>query len=447
MGNDILSIIELLAATSSTNEKLDILKSNADNVVLREVFHMTYNPRFRYNIRIIPDATAQGNAPLDVLLDTLYHELTATVRRGDDASNTLAAIMKQSRSERDLEILRRIINHDLRCGVTGTLANKVWKNLIPKQPQKLATPYSEKALKKITFPAFADVKEDGARNFAEVGGDDITFKTRSGKEYRGLERLKSVMHLFDGYCVDGELVYHDPETGMANRELSNGIANKALNGEISQDEANNLRFHVWDLVALDVYRGFKDSDKLEWMRRRDLEAIINTYPSLRGIVEFVEYREVHSIEDATEFYREQIATGREGIILKNKKSPWHDKRSPDWVKFKEVFSADLRIIGAKEGTGKYEGMLGALHCQSEDGTISVWVGSGFSDKDRKDLWKLVPKWIEDTSTIGEVDFNAITKDKRTEEYSLFLPRWNRIRGDRDTANTFDEIQAQGSRLI
>ena len=58
----------------------------------------------------------------------------------------------------------------------------------------LASSYDEKGIKKnIKFPAFAQLKADGARAFAEIRGDeldDVKILSRAGNEYLGLDLLK-----------------------------------------------------------------------------------------------------------------------------------------------------------------------------------------------------------------------------------------------------------------
>jgi len=53
------------------------------------------------------------------------------------------------------------------------------------------------------------------------------------------------------------------------------------------------------------------------------------------------------------------------------------------------------VLGAVIGQGKYDGVLGALQCQTEAGK-QFEIGSGFSDEDRKRIWKNrkdLPKFV------------------------------------------------------
>jgi DNA ligase-1 len=80
----------------------------------------------------------------------------------------------------------------------------------------------------------------------------------------------------------------------------------------------------------------------------------------------------------------------------------------------------------EEGTGRNVGRLGALVCEGvdDDKTISVNVGSGFSDNDRDSYWQ------ERDTVVGqvvEVRADAVTQNQDG-TYSLRFPRFLRFRG-------------------
>ena len=156
--------------------------------------------------------------------------------------------------------------------------------------------------------------------------------------------------------------------------------------------------------------------------------------SLPRKVRLVESRVVASFEEAQKIFEEYLAQGQEGIILKDMSGVWEDKRVKTQVKFKAELDCDLKIVGIQPGTGKYEGLVGALLCESEDGIIKVDVGSGLSDIDRKDFTKNSP-----VGKIAAVVYNARIKNKQGEE-SLFLPRLMEIREDKNIADSAKNIR-------
>ena len=150
-------------------------------------------------------------------------------------------------------------------------------------------------------------------------------------------------------------------------------------------------------------------------------------------IHLVDSWEVQNYEEAKTLFEGLLAQGQEGIILKDKRGVWEDKRAKHQIKFKGELECDLKIVGVEEGTGKYAGMLGAVLCESSDGVVQVRVGSGFNDEQRKTLWgeNLVDK-------IVAVKYNMRIKNKLGEE-SLFLPIFIEVRNDKDVADASNQI--------
>ena len=96
--------------------------------------------------------------------------------------------------------------------------------------------------------------------------------------------------------------------------------------------------------------------------------------------------------------------------------------------------ADLVCVGWEEGTKKNAGILGALVCETSDGKLRVGVGTGFKQHQRESI---KPENI--VGKIIAVKYNCVVKDKRSNTYSMFLPRFIEERFDKDTADTFDSL--------
>jgi ATP-dependent DNA ligase len=121
-------------------------------------------------------------------------------------------------------------------------------------------------------------------------------------------------------------------------------------------------------------------------------------------------------------------------MLKSRQHIWENKRSKHLIKFKAELDCDLKVVGYQEGTGKYQGQMGALICESEDGQLQVNVGSGFNDEDRKKLTKEVVE-----GKIITVKYNARIQSKNGDE-SLFLPIFVEVREDKDQADHIKDIK-------
>jgi ATP-dependent DNA ligase len=154
--------------------------------------------------------------------------------------------------------------------------------------------------------------------------------------------------------------------------------------------------------------------------------------NLPNKIHLVETTEVYSLDAAQKIFEEYLANGQEGIILKSQSGVWENKRAKHQIKFKGELECDLRIVAIQPGTGKYEGMLGAILCESADGVLKVSVGSGFNDDQRNQGDELVGK-------IVAVKYNAKIVNKQG-EVSLFLPIFIEIRNDKDVADLNKDIK-------
>ncbi|ASD52162.1 putative DNA ligase [Pseudomonas phage PspYZU05] len=474
-GKMIKNILDDLAKDNSTKRKEQVMRSHESNSLLRKVYLMAYSRRIAYNIKQIPTQTKEGNTDLDTALD----QVMALHRReytGHAARDYLLAIIN-SVSSSDAEVIRRVIIRDLECGASRTLANKVWPGLCPEQPQQLASSFSEKAAEKFPMPAIAELKADGARAFAELTSVDgelsVNIVSRAGNEYHGLDKLKKEIiellgHMVceDGYpegvMLDGELEYEvkrvkslfddeEPADEGANRTLSNGIANKSLSNTISKEEADNMHFRVWDLVPMkEVYAetSLPDSERSIYIERSNfLNGLISAHkPTL---INAIERTMVYSLAEAKAIYKGYVDRGYEGIILKRPDAFWENARSKNLLKFKEVFSIDLRCID-KYPHSKDPNKLGGIIAVSECGKIKVDVGSGFKDTKGQELDRTALMQEDITDVIFECECNGLV-DKKTRKpgdpVSLFLGVVKRIRRDKDKANTLEEVFGEQPNLF
>lgn len=422
----ILSILNELASTLKTSEKEAILKRNANNLLLKEIFRITYTKQIMFYVRKFPQILYNDMNPRDLAwaVDALG-VLSRREKTGNDAKEYLRRVVS-SVNENDREVLRRIINRDLECGAGTTLPNRVWKKLIPEQPQCLATPFSEKALRRIIFPAYSQLKADGARCMADLLEALNRKVSRTGNEYEGLTQLDIDLKKIRDYLgydvvLDGELIYvpsgtvptlPEPETDMpfslsafmddddndialfaeevrkvstpeeeqaeAKREEGNGIVNKSLKGTITEEEQRNIVYVVWDIIPYEVYYGEAESVQTYDERFSLLRDILLdlSLPSVR----LIQSKLVNNIAEAKQDYNNYRNDGKEGSILKNRNFKWKDSRVADQVKLKNKTPIELRIIDIYAHT-KEDHKVGGFVVEDLSGMARTNTGSGLTDTD------------------------------------------------------------------
>ena len=424
---EVYDILEDLAANPSRNYKIDLLNKHKNNNVLREVVRLALDPFTQFYIRKIPKYEATGSGCLMAAMDQLF-ELSSRAITGNAAIEHLTQVL-ESLSPTNAMVLERIIAKDLRCGVSTATANDVWLGLILDYPCMLASQYDQKLVDKMTWPAYVQLKLDGMRFNAVVRDGKCEFKSRNGKTIDLLGNLEQefVNMANDRDCVfDGELLVADEDGYPLNRQTGNGILNKALKGTINHDEAAKVRATVWDYIP---YLYFTSGEcPIPYSKR--LASLVNLPEKINLVPNFI----VENIEEAQAKFKEYYDIGEEGIILKDPNAFWENKRSKSLIKFKGELECDLKIVDVEDGTGKYEGLLGALVCESEDGIIKTKVGSGFSDEDRAKI-----KREDVIGKVVAIKYNARIRSKHEDE-SLFLPIFVEIREDKDKADSVGVIK-------
>jgi hypothetical protein len=426
---------ESLANNASRNFKIEQLQTHSDNFTLREVVRLALDPFTQFYQRKIPKYTPNNNPlgdNLDWALDQLLTMLASRKVTGNAAIEHLQYVLENITAD-NAKVIERIIQKDLKCGVQVSTANAVWNGLVHEYPVMLCSPFEEKLVNKIKFPAYVQLKMDGMRFNAIVKDGKCEFRSRNGKEIQLLGNLETdFIKMAAGFNMvfDGELLVNDKGV-ILDRQTGNGILNKANKGTISDLDAHKVRATVWDVIPFDAFAS--GICKVDYATRLNgLERMIQK--SSPAKVNLVQTDLVQTLDMAQSIFESYLADGLEGIILKSSDGIWEDKRSKSQIKFKGELECDLRIVGVQMGTGKYDGMLGAILCESADGVIKVSVGSGFSDEQRKELMKQ-----NLLDGIAAIKYNMRIKNKAGEE-SLFLPIVLEIRDDKEVADSSKDIK-------
>jgi DNA ligase 1 len=99
-------------------------------------------------------------------------------------------------------------------------------------------------------------------------------------------------------------------------------------------------------------------------------------------VQIIEQKVCNTKEELDEFLKRVIAKGGEGVIIKDGSKEYFEGRSSSILKMKLAQDMEGKVIGYKDGSGKFKGMMGSLHVELDDG-VKFYIGSGFSDEQRK----------------------------------------------------------------
>ena len=428
----ILALIKLDTLGNARNAKLDVLNANSENVVLKEMFRLTYDWETTFGVSAPPSLPAPNNTPgfksaqdeWEAFCE-LADKLATRVFRGNDARDRVneflsACCMPQA------EWFRRIIDRDLRVSVTASSVQKVWPGVIRQFKVQLAQ--SLDACKdKVTFPVGVEPKYDGMRAIIVINKGCGAVYSRAGHDLPNVQFIADfIAERTSVPCViDGELF------GTSwNDTLKYVKTTKNLTSEMEKYLLENVKFYAFDIMGINEFyngeckRAFHSPQQsrraklLEWFEAVDCAP--DNCP-----VALVPLHIVSSFEEIDALYDVLLQEGYEGVMVKQLAAPYKGKRTTGWLKYKPFVSIDCVIVDTLPGrqNTRLENTLGKFSVD-HDG-VQFNVGSGFSDEDRDAFWA-----IRDTLPGRYVEVK-VNKDFGKKESKVNFPVYMRMRPDKD----------------
>lgn len=315
------------------------------------------------------------------------------------------------------EFLVDLVTKNIKVGITCTTINKVKKGFIPEFGVQLANAYDLKYVDGKDF--IITLKLDGSRMIAIKTDNEISFKSRQGKEIEGLIEIHGEMKKLPNGIYDGELL------AIGDFEDSKQQFKETMKRSRIKGDKTGLKFVIYDYIKkLEDFQDGEDSTPCI-DRKNMVQDIIKDRVSDSEYIEYLKPMYVgNDVSMITKYSQEAIKDNQEGIMINLCESPYQTKRVNHLLKVKEFHTLDLRVIDKKEGTNRNKGKLGALVVDYKGHEVSV--GSGFTDTMRDILW-------EDENIVGsiiEVSYFEETCDKDG-NLSLRFPVFIRIRDDKD----------------
>lgn len=466
----ILDILKELSADAGKIYKQEVLAKHKDNELFQEVLQLVYNPNITFYMKEIPEDIKEG-AQRGYMLEMALDELAAVHKRdvtGHDALDHVKSILDKLDAD-DCEVIRRIIDKDIKCGISAKSVNKTFgAGFIPTSPYMGAVSFAEKKARKIFEGgkrALSEVKMDGRYCNEVLNGENVSMLSRQGKssfiDSKGLienaKQINAKLDEFGPIVLNGELIMRGVDRYTSNgiiaslikiqekiddgKDVTKEFAKFEKKHKMAFEEAvDAVTYVVWDFIPYDIYvkAGTFEVEREDRLKKLADAIHENEY------IQLIEYKYVDTYEEAIAHFREMVARGEEGTILKALTGFWENKKPTHQVKMKLEMTIDLKIIGFNEGKKgtKYEGTLGSFICTSDDGKLNADPG-GIAEDIRDKVWASQDHYL---NTIIEVKCNGISHN-RDGEYSLLHPVFNHFRDDKDRADTFEEIQANQDMIM
>jgi DNA ligase-1 len=234
----------------------------------------------------------------------------------------------------------------------------------PVRPMLAASASSiEDALAKISAPAggaapaecAVEWKLDGIRIQAHLAEGAVRLFTRTLDEITGrlpevvaaLAKLPLRAAVFDGELIalrtDGRpLPFQDTAARTASQDSGPGVP---------------LSVFLFDVLHAD---GADLIDLPYWRRHAELAWAVPPELLMPRLV-------TGSVSEASEFFRDALAHGHEGVVVKSLDAPYAaGRRGSGWIKVKPRHTLDLVVLAVEWGHGRRRGWLSNLHLGARD---------------------------------------------------------------------------------
>jgi ATP-dependent DNA ligase I len=229
----------------------------------------------------------------------------------------------------------------------------------PVRPMLAASATSiEEALAKVGGPgvqAAVEWKLDGIRIQAHLSGGSVRLFTRTLDEITG--RLPEVVATLAGLPVraavlDGELIALRADGRPLPFQDTSARAASA-----DRQDGPPLSVFLFDALHLE---GADLIDLPDWKRHAELAWAVPPELLMPRLV-------TDSGAEATAFFRDAIARGHEGVVVKSLDTPYAaGRRGAGWIKVKPRHTLDLVVLAVEWGHGRRRGWLSNLHLGARD---------------------------------------------------------------------------------
>ena len=421
-------IIRELETSRSRIFKKEVLQNFLHDKDFQEGLEMTLSSFKTFGVAKIPISKKDGfGLSFEQFKEELAEPLIERLITGNKARELIKDHMSYATKDEWNFWYRRILAKNLRCGVSVKTVNDVAKEegldfLIPVFGCMLAQD-SKKHQKKLVGRCIIEYKLDGVRVITLVRDGKAVMYSRNGKLLENFPHITKAINKLklEDCMIDAEVMSRDFQALMKQVTRKDDV------------ETSDAYLGVFDALPFEEWEIGKS--KLNTIQRKKYLEELITKPTIKAKIKCIEILSFDVIDLDTdegqqsfaEMNEEALEKGYEGLMIKPIKAFYENKRSSAWLKVKPLIEVTLTVVGINEGVGKAKGMVGGIVCGGEDDGkfYKVNVGTGLSDKQRKEFWKQKDELI---GQLIEIQADMATQNQKGDTWSLRFPRFKTFRG-------------------
>lgn len=448
--NDLKVIIDEISAESSNNNKITILKKNADNEEFKKLLKFVYDDFIRtgLSVKTLNETPRSSVVATDYIGEYTLEGLMDYVKEHNTGTLSTVYLIQDFASlfnDDTKQFIYQIFGKELKIGITAKTINKaLGKGFIREFSVQLAHPY-HKYTDKVPGSEFTlTQKLDGHRSVFIVKNGKGQFYTRKGLPINGLEiQIEQALKLADSlgnhgaedYVLDGELLLSNDEN-METKDLFRATSRILRSGTADK---SNIQYNVFDALSTKEFEDGKSENTFA-DRKRFLTMAFSDFdynePQSIDHIHLVKDLYVGSdISIIKKLQHEFVEpNGWEGLMLNLNNEYYVTKRTSGLLKIKEFFDADVLVKDVFEGTGKLKGTLGGIIIDYKGYEIKV--GTGFTEVDRDFYWNNPDEII---GKIVDISYFEETHNQNNNNISLRFPVFVEKRTDKTFADISYEV--------
>lgn len=367
----------------SGNAQIAYLNS-VKSPLLKDVLEYTYNTHKKYKIdegkydKITTSIGVKLNLQesdwndFKLFLDTLSEKKSATDK---DVLAVKTFIDKYEESD----FLKMVLFKDLRINMNIKKFQKIWPDFCVEPQVQLAQKFEGKSFKNNRYSR----KLDGLRCYY-LNNIPIsrTNKPHKPAPFEHITKQIKEAIVTEDWVFDGEVIYLNPD---GTEDFTKAIS--LARSDNRTEDCDNLYYVIFDMVEKDKFLCKEPSVPFD----EEYERIKTRFGITEEKISWytTKYPNILLIKQVDDSRLDEMQTHRfknnwEGLMLRDGDSPYEYKRTNKLLKIKEMQDTEVRLVDMEEGTGKFEGTLGALIVDYNGFPLKI--GSGLSDEQRDKYW-------------------------------------------------------------